>query len=176
MKDVPPTNSNTTVFVSIHAQSELLFQTDIVPEDVIQTASSWTTNVILIAQLDSISELTLLVLPNAQSVTSSMEKSVNLFHKTVHQDNSIMLKPVSALHAHILVLNVNTHPTIVQLAHQVSHSPQASALKPTAVELENSEPHQDHAQIAHKNVLNVSVPLNVPLALLDTSTMELTVS
>lgn len=175
MKDVPVTNSNTTVFVSIHAQLELLFQTDIVLEDVIQTASSWITNVMLIVQLDSTTELTLLVLLNAQSVTLLMEKSVNLFHKTVHQDNSTMLRLVSALHAHIHVPNVNTHPTIVQLAHQDSLLIPISVLKPTAVELESSELNLDHAQIVHKNVLSVSVLLNVPLALLDTSTTELTV-
>ena len=175
MKDVPVTNSNTTVFVSIHAQLELLFQTDIVLEDVIQTASSWITNVMLIVQLDSTTELMLLVLPNAQSVTLLMEKSVNLFHKTAHQDNSTMLKLVSALHAHIHVPNVNTHPTIVQLAHQDSLLLPTSVLKPTAVELENSELNQVHAQIVHKNVLIVSVPLNVPLVLLDTFTTELTV-
>lgn len=176
MKDVPVTNLNTTVFVSIHAQSELLFQTDIVLEDAIQTASSWIINVMLIVQLDSTTELTLLVLLNAQSVTLLMEKSVNLFHKTVHQDNSTMLRLVSALHAHIHVPNVNTHPTIVQLAHQDSLLIPTSVLKLTVVELENSELNLDHAQIVHKNVLIVSVPLNVPLVLLDTSTTELTVS
>lgn len=175
MKDVLVTNLNTMVFVSIHVLSELLFQTDIVPEDVIQTASFWITNVMLIAQLDSISELTLLALPNAQSVILSMEKSVNLFHKTAHQDNSTMLKLVSALHALIHVPNVNTHPTIVQLVHQDSLLLPTSVLKPTVVELENSELNQVHAQIALKNVLNVSVQLNVPLVPLDTSTTELTV-
>ena len=168
-------NLNTTEFVSIHAQSELFLPTDIVPEDAIQTATSWITNVMLNVQLDLVTELMLLVLLNAQSVILLMEQSVNLFHKTAHQDNSIMLKLVFALLAHILVLNVNMLQTTVQLVHQDLPLLQTSVLKLTVVELENSEHRQDHAQHVHKNVLIVSVPLNVPLALLGIFTTELIV-
>lgn len=144
MKDVPTTNLNITEFVSIHAQSELSLPTDIVPEDVIQTVTSWTTNVMPPAQSDMLSEPMLLVFLNAQLVTSLMVKFVNLSHKTVHQVNSIMLNLVFVLLVLTHVLNVNTLQTIVQSAHQDLLSLQASVLNPTAVELENSETHQDH--------------------------------
>lgn len=132
-------------FASIHAQSELLFQMDIVPEDVIQILISWITNVILIAQQDMASKLMLLVLFNVQSVILLMEQFVNLSHKTAHQDNFIMLKLVSVLLVLILVLNVNTLQIIVQLVHQVLHLLLINVLKPIAVELESSEIQQDHA-------------------------------
>lgn len=176
MKDVPTTNLNITEFVLIHAQSELFLPMDIVPEDAIQTVTSWITNVMLNAQLDSVTELMLLVLLNAQSVILLMEQYVNLFHKTAHQDNSIMLKLVFALLAHILVLNVNMLQIIVQHVHQDSPLHLTNVLKPTAVELVSLELHQDHAQLVHKNVLIVSVPQNVLLVLQDTFTTELTAS
>lgn len=144
MKDVPTTNLNITEFVSIHAQSELSLPTDIVPEDVIQTVSSWTTNVMPHAQSDMLSEPMLLVFLNAQLVTSLMVKYVNLSHKIVHQVNSTMLNLVFVLLVLTHVLNANTLQTIVQSAHQDLLSLQASVLNPTAVELENSETHQDH--------------------------------
>jgi hypothetical protein len=144
VKDVPTTNLNITEFVSIHAQSELSLPTDIVPEDVIQTVTSWTTNVMPPAQSDMLSEPMLLVFLNAQLVTSLMVKFVNLSHKTVHQVNSTMLNLVFVLLVLTHVLNVNTLQTIVQSAHQDLLSLQASVLNPTAVELENSEIHQDH--------------------------------
>lgn len=52
MKDVPTTDSNTTEFVSIHAQLELSSPTDIVPEDAILTTISGKTSVTLNVQLE----------------------------------------------------------------------------------------------------------------------------
>lgn len=53
VKDVPITDSNTTEFASNHAQLVLSSRTDTAKEDATPILYSWTTSVILLAQLDS---------------------------------------------------------------------------------------------------------------------------
>lgn len=110
----------------------------------------------------------LLVLFNAQLDTFLTVKFVNYQFNHAHQDNSTTHKMVSVPLVLTHALNVNTLPLTALLVQLVSPSAQADVLKPTAVELENSEPHQDHAQHAQLSVWTVSVPLNVQLVPLDT--------
>ena len=155
------------------AQSVLLESTDIAREDVIQTLSSWTTSAMLSVQVDTSTELMLLVLLNVQLVMFLMVAFVNLFHNHAHQVNSSTHKLEHVLlvnhHAH----NVNTVKTIVLHALLDIRLLQASALNQTAVVLENSELPQVHVLPAHQNVKNVSVLKIVPLVLQDTFSTEL---
>lgn len=176
MKDVPTTNSNTTESVSTLVQSELSPQMDTVPENATQKVTSWITSVTQHAQSDSTTELTSHVLPNAQLDTSKMLKSVNSYHKTALQVNSITLKMASVPLVPTPVLNANMLTTIAQPVPLASHSSPVNVLNPTLVELENTEMLQVHVELAQPSVLNVSVPPNVPLAPLDSSTTVLIVS
>jgi hypothetical protein len=173
VKDAPTTDSNTTVLASILAQLVPLFQMDSVKEDAIPTLSSWITSVTLLAQLDSLSELMLLVSPNAQLDTFLKDLSANCLSKPAHLDNSTTLKPVHVLHVLSPALNVNSLPLSVPLAPQDSPLPATDVQKLTAVDQEDSELLQD-AQIAQSSVLTVSVPLNAQLALQVTFSTELT--
>lgn len=173
MKDAPTTDSNTTVLASILAQLVPLFQMDSVKGDAIPTLTSWITSVTLYAQLDSLSELTLLVLPNAQLDTFLKDLSANCLSKPAHLDNSTTLKPVHVLPVLSPALNANSLALIVPLAPQDSPLPATDVQKLTAVDQENSELLQD-ARIALSSALTVSVPLNAQLALQVTFSTELT--
>lgn len=130
---------------------------------------------ILHAQLDSHIELMLLVLLNAQLDMFLMVQFVNYQFKHAHLDNSTMLKMEFVLLVLIHAQSVNTLLTIVQLAQLDSLLLQTNVHNQLDVDQENTELLQDHAQHAHKNVLIVSVPLNVLLAPQDMFITELIV-
>ena len=160
VKDVPTTDSNTTVFASMLAQSVLSFPTDIVKEDVIPTLSSGTTDATASAHHPLNSELTLPVFHNAQLDTFLTEEYASFQSKPAHLDNSTTPK----LELVLLVLshaqNVNSPTHSVPLAQPVTHSTPTDALKQPDVDQEDSELLQDHAQPAQPNVLTALAPLN----------------
>lgn len=127
------------------------------------------------AHQDMLIEQMLLVLFNAIQDIFLVDQFVNYLFKLAHLDNSIMLKTVFVLLAHIRAHNVNTLLLIALHAHLDLLLPQINAVKQTVVEQENTELHQDHVQLVQQNVLTVSVPHNVPLALQAMFSMELTV-
>jgi len=127
------------------------------------------------AHQDMLIEQMLLVLFNVIQDIFLADQFVNYLFKLAHLDNSIMLKTVFVLLAHIRAHNVNTLLLIALHAHLDLLLPQINAVKQTVVEQENTELHQDHVQLVQQNVSTVSVPHNVPLALQAMFSMELTV-
>lgn len=175
VKDVPTTDSNTTVFVLTHAQLVPSPQMDTVREDAIQILTFWITSVTIPAHLDSLTEPMSPVLLNVQLDTFLKDQSASYQSKHAHQDNSTTLKPAHVPLVFSRALNVNS-PTLTVLSVHLDFPFQTTDVaNQTAVDQEGSELHQDHVRHVRQNALIVSAPLNAQLALQVTFLTELTV-
>lgn len=102
---------------------------------------------------------------NAQLDTFLTDQSANYQSKPAHQDNFTTLKLELVLPVHSHALNASSPTLTVLPVHLDSHFQTTNVPNQTAVDQEDSELPQDHAQLAQPSALTVSAPLNVPLAL-----------